>query len=328
MKRKFALVLCMAACIGLIFGCGRKESEDTGYVATIGNAENLPDSPAVDTAVNVSEEESEQNNNIDLETPDSDVDTKISEESTDMAASEDAVAQVAEGQENGETLEETLKGLEFDNYILAIKKGDLFYKIKKDEAMYPVLDDDYGNLPCEDNDNEFWSIRDASEKIHIIDYAQGDELVMFSTVTGFDTWISKVLDASEHYCIPVKFGVNTDGTLDLPMVYAADSYVDGDVDLARIEEYEGTMVKGYYLECIMEGNKDEILEFGGYQGTQYKSVRYKCTGRYYRISLADRNLRDNSENTKDGYAILSSINTNPLESGLYIINGCMMEIKH
>lgn len=78
---------------------------------------------------------------------------------------------------------------------------------------------------------------------------------------------------------------------------------------------------------IITGDKDEILEFGGYEGTQYKSVRYKCNTAYF-WSLKDEAIGlDQYQMTQEGYAVLSSTEYNPLDNGLYLVVNCVMEIQ-
>ena len=109
--------------------------------------------------------------------------------------------------------------------------------------------------------------------------------------------------------------------------------MDGERDLYRddygeIEDYEGTVVKAYDFRCLIEGDRDEIFEFGKYVGTQYKSVRYRCNGRYYRVPEIMLDYSEKCEMTKDGYAIVSNAEINPLEDGLYIIGDYLVEVKN
>lgn len=308
MKRKIVMTLCAAACAGMLFGCGKKETPVTEEISA-GTVE-APEEER-NTDENLPEEETE---------PETD-DAETSEEETDTVKADGGNAQ-ENGQKESYTADEMVDMLSQHNkhIIYAIQRGDLFYPIQGTGA-----DGNYVNK----NDGNMLMPLDADFTIPTVNYAQGEALVVFRDVNYGSFDIEKALDTSEHYCIPFTFQANNNGEYISRaglVSETSDTYLDDAFDFMyanssfKYTEYDGNLVPedGNSMYCLMEGEKDEIKELGGYEGSMYKSVRLKCTARYYELApLGD--YAGQTQPTQNGYEIISDGSVNPLEGGIYTV---------
>jgi hypothetical protein len=102
-----------------------------------------------------------------------------------------------------------------------------------------------------------------------------------------------------------------DGAYDFYNTNADFAYSEYDAESLIPEKGENP--KWGYL---MTGEKDEVKELGGYEGSVYNSIRLKCTAKYYELTpIAD--YEPQLQQTKNGYEILFDGSENLLESGVY-----------
>lgn len=238
-------------------------------------------------------------------------------------------------QVDGYTLEEIKAGLANTSTIYAVKKGDLFYPLGNG-ALYSVQAEDH---------TEFIVVG-GDEIVQSADLSQGDEVVVFAS----HNYKSRTVPAIENgYCIPTIVTQN-DGYITMRGVQEGElsgSFVEGDAAAWSFEEYaEGNIIitDAERAMGLAVGEKDEVLEFGGYEGTQYLSASYKCNGQYFRYSTKGlkEEVADSTDSitsmlepdqyqlTQEGYAVLTSKDYNPFGSGLYIIHAnsaFVVEIK-
>lgn len=301
MKKKIITVLGMAVCMALLFGCGQKEAEGTAAAPQTAETREAAGQEPMP--------EKQGNTQVEIVTP-GDVATK-------------------DPQVDGYTLEEIKAGLANTSTIYAVKKGDLFYPLG-DGALYSVQAEDH---------TEFIVVG-GDEIVQSADLSQGDAVVVFAS----RNYSSRTVPALENgYCIPTTVEQN-DGYITMRGVQEGElsgSFVDGDAAAWKFEEYaEGNIIitDADRAMGLAVGEKDEVLEFGGYEGTQYLSASYKCNGQYFRYStkglkeeeaaetasatdsITSRLEPDQYQLTQEGYAVLTSKDYNPFGSGLYIIH--------
>lgn len=292
MKRKFVKTLCMAMCVGLLSGCGQKESTE------------VKEDPA------------------ETETPSESMENPA--DNTPQEKSETASADIQEdGQKEGYTADEMIAMLSNEN-IYAIKRGDLFYPMEMDWE-----DGWWGQTRYFNGNTLAWG--DADYAIPTLNYAQDEALVVFSKYSIM-LEIAKAVDTEERYCIPAAFQVYNDNSIQVfdilqeACVEGFDKFYED--RFYKYTEYEGNFVPGdptVSNRDIMEGNKDEIKEFGGYEGTVYKTVQLQCTGKYYEFGPAE-SYGDRCQMTEEGYAILSDGGVNTFDEGIYAIAGTQMRL--
>lgn len=303
MKRKIVMTLCAAACIGMLFGCGKKETPVTEEIST--------------ETVEIPEEEVSVDKSIPEETAVETDDAGVNEVKPNTAPADSDNAPEEE-QKEAYTADEMIKMLSQpqQDIVFAIRRGDLFYPL--------VEKFDYG-IRTTDSDGNTLAIVEADCTVPTINYSQGEALVIFRDVDygAFD--IAKVLDTSEHYCLPVLFQTHDDNAYITICSTAGSNFIDIDTinfiynnNSFKYTEYEGNLVPDRSMTYLMEGEKDEEKELGGYEGSIYKSVQLKCTARYYTIAPSE-SYNERVQPTKDGYEILSDGSVNPLENGMYTI---------
>lgn len=317
MKRKIVMTLCAAACIAMLFGCGKKETPVTEEVS----AETV-ETPEEETPDEILPEE---------ETEPGTDDTETSDEETGTVTGDDNNAQES-GEKESYTADEMIDMLSQPNkdIVYAVQRGDLFYPLQ--ETTHTV------NVE-ETNGNRLVAVDDYIT-IPTVNYAQGEALVVFRDVNYGSFDISKVLDTSEHYCIPILFMASNNGeciTAYSITSETSDTFLDGAYDFIyanstlKYTEYDGNLVPEDSINnmfYLMEGEKDEIKELGGYEGSMYKSVQLKCMARYYETAPVG-SFAGQTQPTKNGYEILSDSSVNPLEEGIYTMSTtawCAFEI--
>lgn len=313
MKKKILTALCVVACLALLSGCGQKEAAEIPAETPV--AANAPDEARQEP---VQERQSEAP--AEIVTP-ADVEAETETQEEQSTTPTDGGSASDDSQPESFTLDEMIEKLSNTQTVYAVKKGDLFYPIEH------VMG--YGSIRAENGDG-YLDFRPADETILVIDYTQGDEFVVFSTGAPY-ILLEKDTLTGTHYCIPASFRIDTDGTLRLNNI-SYDSEIQDNVK--TFDECGGTIInglgttieEGFIGECLITGDKDEVIELGGYAGTQYKTVSYVCSGRYYKFG-PEENYSDKCENTKDGYAIISSKDVNPLEEGIYRNFDFLIEIQ-
>lgn len=242
------------------------------------------------------------------------------------------------------TSEETQQIQAFSlNEMLSLSKTtqDTIFALKKEELYYPLI-----GKPNLVKSNGL-IVRDTNEPDRLFfKYEEGDSIVAFSSDSTIGVFQELMItDDSEHYCLPFCFQENADGTISTHMGIddtITDSYVSGNKLMSTFEEYEGTRVYedtsnktvSITFDFVLEGNKDEVLELGGYNGTVFETVQYECNARYYTTSYPVMDGEevvtlgsDSYANTKEGYAIVTDAETNRLEKGLYLIENVMVEVS-
>ncbi len=306
MKRKIVLSLCAAACIGMLFGCGKEEAPEMEEIPA--EAVEAPEDEG-------SAAESLPEEGAAVETDD----TGMSEETTSTAPADGDDAQ-EEGQKEAYTADEMID-------MLSQQNKDIIYAIQRGDLFYPLEGEWNGNW-VQNRDGNMLMTLDADFIIPTINYAQGETLVAFRDVNYGSFDIAKVLDTSEHYCIPAVFRVYRDSDyITLASMPGESAFMDDDTydfiysnSSFGYTEYEGNFVPDDSSNdmYLMEGEKDEIKELGGYEGSVYKSVQLKCTARYYELAPAE-NYNEQVQQTKNGYEVISDGSVNPLEDGIYTI---------
>lgn len=229
------------------------------------------------------------------------------------------------------------------NEMLSASKNtqDTIFALKKGDSYYPLI-----GKPNLVRVNGL-IVRDANEPDKLLfKYGEGDSIVAFSSNSLISVFQELLItDDTENYCLPFCFWENADETISGDIYWVDDviinSYVSGNKLMSSFEEYEGTRVyedtsdktASITFNFILEGNKDEVLELGGYNGTVFETVQYKCNARYYTTSFPIIDGEevvtlgsDNYINTKEGYAIVTNAETNRLEKGLYLIENVMIEV--
>lgn len=258
-----------------------------------------------------------------VETPDEkgNADENLLEEGT-FSSGEEAV--VKDARVDGYTLEEALAELENRNTLYAVKKGDLFYPIMIKNGPLPA-----GSLVLLGDD----------EVVQTVDFSSGDEIIVFTTGT-----ISYQITpfAESGYCVPIS---HQNDALRVPDTdkWGSQVFVDGDEEL-QVDEYDGRLIEiDNGSLWILAGDKDEVLELKGLEGTVHKSAHYRCSVKYYirENDGADDNVASDTASgaseadsapyqlTDDGYAIIASSEVNPLDDGAYEIpyTGGVFEVK-
>lgn len=251
-------------------------------------------------------------------TPASPEENETGQEET-FATEEDAI--VKDARLDGCTLEEALAELENQRTIYAVKKGDLFYPIT------------IKNGPLSGGD---FILLGDDEIIQTADFSSGDEIVVFTTGT-----ISYEIEplAESGYCVPLS---HRDGVMYVPNTdrWGSRVFVDGDEGL-RVDEYEGRLIENDNRTMwLLAGDKDEVLELRGLEGTVQKSAHYRCTVKYYIREGSAYTASDTASGaseadsasyqlTDDGYAIIASSKVNPLDDGAYEIENMsyVFEVK-
>lgn len=233
-----------------------------------------------------------------------------------FSSGEEAV--VKDARVDGYTLKEALAELENRNTLYAVKKGDLFYPIMIKNGPLPA-----GSLVLLGDD----------EVVQTVDFSSGDEIIVFTTGT-----ISYQITpfAEGGYCVPIS---HQNDVLRVPNTdkWGSQVFVDGDEEL-QVDEYDGRLIEiDNGSLWILAGDKDEVLELKGLEGTVHKSAHYRCSVKYYireNDGAADDVASDTASDTAsgaseadsasyqltdDGYAIIASSEVNPLDDGAYEI---------
>lgn len=310
MKRKIVMTLCVVACVGMLFGCGQKAEE-----------------PSMEEALSETVEAPEEEGNADENPPEeaaAELDSAGVNEVKPNAAPADSETAPAdsgaapeEGQKEAYTADEIIE-------MLSQPQQDIIFAIRRDDLFYPLVEKfDYA-IQTTDSDGNTLAIVEADCTVPTINYSQGEALVIFRDVNYGALDIAKVLDTSEHYCLPVLFQTNDKNEYITISSTAGSSFIDVDTinsinnNSIKYTEYEGNLVPEKSMNYLMEGEKDEVKELGGYEGSVYKSVQIKCTARYF-ITAPSESYSEQVQPTKDGYEILSDGSINPLENGMYAI---------
>lgn len=306
MKKKIITVLGMAACMALLFGCGQKEAEGTAAVPQTAETREAAGQEPVP--------EKQGNTQVEIVTP-GDVETEKETQEEQNTIPVDSGSSSEDSQIEGFTLDEMIEKMSLHS-IYAVKKGDLFYPIE-------------GNVPecgTREEDGAFLCVNYNGTLVNTADFSQGDEVVLFANNDYFYVAFNPVVESG--YCIPVIVEKKGE-SIEFCSVDTENSYVDGDTTVKQFDEYGGNLILGSRNCGIIAGDKDEILEIGGYEGTLYKSARYKCNGMYFWCLEKEALVLDQYQMTDKGYAILSSKEFNPLENGLYMMSiyGPIIEIK-
>jgi len=353
MKRKTTKILCTVLVLVMLSGCGSKKTVEAPEIIE-GAKEALPDmeETAKETFSETTEPAKEAYSGTTEPAEEAYSETagtteEAYSEAEEEYSPEDVEEENLENQQKAYTLEEIkelkARGItEWGEPLFAVKKGDSYYLLF--DYMEPSLSGHMIGMGKIPNENKlFW---DAEDTVSLsVNYAEGDEIIVFSEDNGGSISVSKIIDTEERYCLPYIFIKFDDGEIDMDDLdatsqgydYIMASYVEGDSGIRTIEEYSGEefVISG---KCfVLEGGKNEEIELGGYMGTEYKTAKYKCNARYYELEPPTINGKKESENlknnpalynlssdgyekTKEGYAIVSNSETNPFESGLYYLH--------